>query len=127
VGFSDTDKPDPANPCSFPIQRCVWWDYSVKPGDTVQYSAIPVVGPNQSKLSPDLHNASPVTPEMTIAGQCTPHLSAYFNKGIIYAALYGIGRSGIDSRAGGFREELQPDSGQRPPCATTAASFRDTR
>lgn len=85
VGFSDTDKLDPANPCSFPVQRYLWWDYSVKPGDTVQYSVIPVVGPNPSKLSLDTKNASPVTQPMTITGQRTPHLSAYFNKGIVAA------------------------------------------
>jgi phosphatidylserine/phosphatidylglycerophosphate/cardiolipin synthase-like enzyme len=85
VGFSDTDKLDPANPVSFPIQRYLWWDYSVKPGDTVQYQLIPVVGPNQSKLSLDTKNGSPITPPMTITGQCTPHLSSYFNKGIVAA------------------------------------------
>jgi len=85
VGFSDTEKLDPSNPCSFPIQRYLWWDYSVKPGDTVQYSALPVVGPNQSKLSLDTKNASPVTPPITITGQSTPHLAAYFNKGIVAA------------------------------------------
>jgi hypothetical protein len=85
VGFSDTDKLDPADPCSFPVQRYLWWDYSVKPGDTVQYSVIPVVGANQSKLSLDTKNASPITPPMTITGQCTPHISAYFNKGIVAA------------------------------------------
>lgn len=85
VGFSDTDKLDPADPCSFPIQRYLWWDYSVKPGDIVQYSVIPVVGPDQSKLSLDTKNASPVTPPLTITGQSTPHLSAYFNKGIVAA------------------------------------------
>jgi len=83
VGFSDDDKCDPANPCSFPVQRYLWWDYSVKPGDTVQYSVIPVVGPNQAKLILDAKNASPITPPMTITGQSTPHLSAYFNKGIV--------------------------------------------
>jgi hypothetical protein len=85
VGFSDTDKLDPSNPCSFPLQRFLWWDYSVKPGDTVQYSVIPVVGSSQSKLSLDTKNASPITPPMTITGQATPHLSAYFNKGIVAA------------------------------------------
>ncbi len=85
AGFSDADKVDPANPCSFPIQRYLWWDYSVKPGDTVQYSVIPIVGPSQSQLKPDPKNASPTTPPMTITGQCTPHLSSYFNKGIVAA------------------------------------------
>lgn len=85
VGFSDADKLDPNDPCSFPVQRYLWWDYSVRPGDVVQYSVIPVVGPNQNKLALDPKNASPVTPLMTITGQSTPHLSAYFNKGIVAA------------------------------------------
>ena len=99
VGFSDTDKLDPTNPCSFPIQRYLWWDYSVKPGDTVQYSVIPVVGPNQSKLSLDAKNASPVTQPMTITGQITPHLSAYFNKGIVAAQWVSKALNNTPTRA----------------------------
>lgn len=85
VGFSDTEKLDPANPCSFPLQRFFWWDYHVKPGDSVQYSVVPVVGPNQGNLALDAKNASALTPIMTITGQSTPHLAAYFNKGIVAA------------------------------------------
>jgi hypothetical protein len=99
VGFSDSDKLDPANPCSFPIQRYLWWDYGVKPGDTVQYQVIPIVGPNQSKLSPDTKNASPITPPMTITGQSTPHLSAYFNKGIVAAQWVSRALSNTPSKA----------------------------
>src|SRR5207249_6540174 len=85
VGFSDADKLDPANPWKFPVQRFMWWDYGVTPGDVVQYSVVPVVGPNKDQLALDTNNASAVTPEMTITGQFTPHLSAYFNKGIVAA------------------------------------------
>jgi len=85
VGFSDADKLDPNNPWKFPIQRFMWWDYSVKPGDTVQYSVVPVVGPNKDNLTLDSTNASPLTRALTISGQRTPHLSAYFNKGIVAA------------------------------------------
>jgi phosphatidylserine/phosphatidylglycerophosphate/cardiolipin synthase-like enzyme len=85
VGFSDTDKLDPNNPWKFPLQRFMWWDYGVKPDDIVQYSVVPVVGPNKDNLSLDKKNASPLTPEMKITGQSTPHLSAYFNKGIVAA------------------------------------------
>jgi phosphatidylserine/phosphatidylglycerophosphate/cardiolipin synthase-like enzyme len=99
VGFSDTDKLDPANPTSFPVQRYLWWDYMVKPGDTVQYQVIPVVGPSQSKLSLDTKNASPVTPPMTITGQCTPHLSAYFNKGIVAAQWVSKALNNTPSKA----------------------------
>src|ERR1043165_2370806 len=87
VGFSDDDKLDPKNPWKFPLQRYMWFDYFVKPGDSVQYSVVPVIGPNKDNLSLDSQNASPLTPAaaMTVSGQCTPHLSAYFNKGIVAA------------------------------------------
>lgn len=85
AGFSDTDKLDPANPWKFPIQRFLWWDYFVKPGDTVQYSVVPVVGPDKDNLDLDTKNASTLTPALKISGQSTPHISAYFNKGIVAA------------------------------------------
>jgi phosphatidylserine/phosphatidylglycerophosphate/cardiolipin synthase-like enzyme len=83
VGFSDTDRLDPANPWKFPVQRFLWWDYFVKPGDTVQYSVVPVTGPDKDHLTRATALASPLTGEMKISGQCTPNLSAYFNKGIV--------------------------------------------
>jgi phosphatidylserine/phosphatidylglycerophosphate/cardiolipin synthase-like enzyme len=85
VGFSDTDTLDPQNPWKFPLQRYLWWDYLVKIGDTVQYSVVPVVGPDKDHLTLDTTMASPLTPAMTITGQSTPHVSAYFNKGIVAA------------------------------------------
>lgn len=99
AGFSDADKLDASNPCSFPVQRYLWWDYSVKPGDTVQYSVIPVVGPSATKLSLDTKNASPVTPPITITGQCTPHLSAYFNKGVVAAQWVSKALNNTPSKA----------------------------
>ena len=57
----------------------------MKPGDTVQYSVVPVVGPNKDDLRLDTKNASTLTPAVKITGQSTPHISAYFNKGIIAA------------------------------------------
>lgn len=82
VGFSDADKLDTQNPWKFPIQRYMWWDYSVKIGDIVSYQIIPVTGSKGNlKLAENL--ASELTAEMTISGQCTGHISAYFNKGIV--------------------------------------------
>jgi len=80
VGFSDDDKLDPQAPWKFPLQRFMWWDYFIKPGDTVQYSVIPVTGPDKDHLELDEAAASPITAELTITGQCTPHISAYFNR-----------------------------------------------
>jgi phosphatidylserine/phosphatidylglycerophosphate/cardiolipin synthase-like enzyme len=85
VGFSDTDKLDPKNPWKFPIQRYLWWDYLVKPGDTVQYSVVPVMGPDKDSLSLDMKGAGALTPVLKITSQFSPHISAYFNKGIIAA------------------------------------------
>ena len=85
VGFSDADKLDPTAPWKFPLQRYMWWDYLVDPGDMVQYSVVPVVGPDQGRLSLSLADASAQTPPMTITGQASAHVCAYFNKGIVSA------------------------------------------
>ena len=85
VGFTDTDKFDPQNPWKFPLQRFLWWDYSVKLGDTVQYSVVPVTGPSKDQLALDPKAASALTPAMVVTGQSSPHISSYFNKGIVAA------------------------------------------
>src|SRR5215831_885682 len=85
VGFSDEDKLDPAAPWKFPVQRYMWSDYGVSPGDVVQYSVVPVVGPDKNDLELSTADASALTPSMTISGQTTPHMAAFFNKGIVAA------------------------------------------
>lgn len=89
VGFTATEKLDPTptnDPnvaVKFPIQRFLWSDYYVKLGDKVQYSILPVVGPDKNHLSLDAGAASPMTDPMTVTGQCTANISAQFNKGIV--------------------------------------------
>jgi phosphatidylserine/phosphatidylglycerophosphate/cardiolipin synthase-like enzyme len=85
VGFSDTDQFDPNAAWKFPLQRFMWWDYGIAPGNVVQYSVVPVVGPDKDHLSPADNLASALTPPMTITGQASAHISAYFNKGIVSA------------------------------------------
>jgi hypothetical protein len=63
----------------------MWWDYKVSPGDVVQYSIVPVTGPDKDHLQLSAADASAVTDAMTISGQTTPHVAAYFNKGIVAA------------------------------------------
>lgn len=83
--FTEQD-PDPPNPAwTRPLQRYMWWDYGVRPGDKVQYSVIPVVGKDRNNLQPSTADASALTDVMTVAGQMTPHVSTYFNKGIVAA------------------------------------------
>ena len=83
VGFSDGDKLDPNAPWKFPLQRFMWWDYLVNPGDKVQYSVVPVTGPSSDQISLASNLASPLTPLLEVTGQESPHISAYFNRGII--------------------------------------------
>jgi len=81
VGFNEGEQgPKPSN--IWPVQRFLWWDYDVEPSDVVQYSVIPMLG-TAAQLKQDNPSASALTPAMTITGQCTASLSAYFNKGII--------------------------------------------
>ena len=83
TGFTDGATP-PTPVWKWPIQRFLWWDYFVQPGDTVQYSVIPVTGSNADgtlKLMRDM--ASPLTEAVKITGQGSAHLASYFNKGII--------------------------------------------
>ena len=98
VGFSDDDKLDPAAPWKFPLQRYMWQDYGVAPEDVVQYSVVPVIGPDKKHLKLSAADASPLTDKMTISGQTTPNTEAYFNKGIVAAqwvsrALRGLGKN----------------------------------
>jgi hypothetical protein len=97
VGFSDADKLDPAAPWKFPLQRFMWWDYGVKPGDKVQYSVVPVLG-DQNHLELAKDKASAMSEAVTITGQMSPNVSAYFNKGIVAAqwvsrALADVGKN----------------------------------
>src|ERR1700722_15749589 len=85
VGFVDGQKPDPTAPWKMPLQRFLWWDYLVDPGNVVQYSIVPVCGPDKDHLSLNTVDASALTPPMTITGQTSAHISAYFNKGIFSA------------------------------------------
>ncbi len=97
VGFSDGEVLDPQNPWKRPVQRFLWWDYLVELGDVVRYSVVPVVGPDKDHLELATALASGLTPSMTISGQSTPHVAAFFNKGIVAAqwvsrALDGAGK-----------------------------------
>ncbi len=98
VGFSDGDKLDPNAPWKFPLQRYLWWDYLVAPGNVVQYSIIPVCGSDKDHLELSNADASATTPPMAITGQASAHVSAFFNKGIVSAqwvsrALAALGKN----------------------------------
>jgi hypothetical protein len=84
LGFSATEAFPADAPWKWPIQRYMWWDYGVEPGDVVKYQVIPVTG-SANALVERTDLASDWSEELTISSQFTPHISAYFNKGIVAA------------------------------------------
>jgi len=84
VGFNDTDPFPADDPWKWPLQRYMWWDYGVRPGDRVRYQVIPVAGP-ASALQLMSDDASEWTDELTVTSDFAPHVSAYFNKGVVAA------------------------------------------
>ena len=84
VGFSDNDTLDLNAPWKHPVQRFMWWDYGVKPGQVVQYSVVPVTGTKEN-LQRDDAAASPVTAPITISSRVSANVGAFFNKGIVSA------------------------------------------
>ena len=83
VGFTDGAAPPAAGEeWKWPLQKYMWWDYGVKPGDTVSYQVIPVIG-SAADLKLDAANGSKFTAPMEVSGQCTNNISTYFNKGVV--------------------------------------------
>src|SRR5258708_219275 len=76
VGFSALDQFDPTAPWKFPVQRYMWWDYFVRPGDKVIYQVVPVTGSAANPVL-DEANASKQTDDLTITGQTGDHISAF--------------------------------------------------
>jgi hypothetical protein len=111
VGFNDTDPFPTDDPWKWPLQRYMWWDYDVHPGDSVKYQVIPVTGPAGSlQLMSDL--ASDWTDELTITSDFAPHVSAYFNKGVI--AAQWVSRELDTERESAGRLEGRHHQGRRP-------------
>ena len=84
IGFtSDQMKPEPELEWTWPIQRYLWWDYSVQVGDEVQYRVVPVCGSDYTNLSLHEEMATQWSTTETVSGQDGKAIEAYFNRGII--------------------------------------------
>jgi phosphatidylserine/phosphatidylglycerophosphate/cardiolipin synthase-like enzyme len=96
VGFEDDEHEDGERRAStnWPIQKYQWTDYMANPGDRLQYRVLPMVGPGKRNLAPDPATASEWTAEITLDHEVTPHIAAYFNRGIV-AAQWVSRRLGI--------------------------------
>ncbi|OJU34730.1 MAG: hypothetical protein BGN99_14645 [Alphaproteobacteria bacterium 65-37] len=70
---------------NWPIQKYQWTDYMARPGDTVQYRVVPMVGPDKDNLSADAGRASAWTAKIVLSHEMAPRIEAYFNRGIVAA------------------------------------------
>ena len=101
VGFTDQEKFPADAPWKWPLQRYMWWDYSVQPGDSVKYQVVPVTG-SAGNLQLDDKQASDWTDELKVTGQRTDHITASFNKGIV--AAQWVSRD-LDKEASGTNKQ----------------------
>jgi len=83
IGFQQGETPPPpAEAWRWPIQRYMWWDYDVEPGDSVSYCVVPVLGGPGGLVQPDLTGATWTQP-FTIGPAVGDGVSAWFNRGVI--------------------------------------------
>jgi len=66
----------------WPIQKYVWSDFMVNPGDQVAYRVTPLQG-RAGALTEDPANASPWTDVVEIGAETSDRISCYFNRGIV--------------------------------------------
>lgn len=67
----------------WPIQKFMWSDYMVEPGDIVQYQVVPVTGPDAGHLTAQPQMASPWSPAKKVTAQTDSATQVYFNRGVL--------------------------------------------
>jgi phosphatidylserine/phosphatidylglycerophosphate/cardiolipin synthase-like enzyme len=85
VGFAGgpETKPGERQPTTvWPIQKYLWSDFMVNPGDQVAYRVVPMVG-TATSLKPLDSAASGWTPVVTIGAETPGQISCFFNRGIV--------------------------------------------
>ncbi|MBS1164520.1 MAG: hypothetical protein H6R00_545 [Proteobacteria bacterium] len=85
VGFADgpnvpegTRRPT----TEWPIQKYLWSDFAVSPGDKVAYRVVPMVG-LETALTEALDQASDWSTPVAIGAETEGHAAAFFNRGIV--------------------------------------------
>ncbi len=85
VGFADgpaveegTRKPT----TEWPIQKYLWSDFAVNPGDVVAYRVSAMIGP-ETVLQESADHVSDWSDAMQIGAETSGHVSCYFNRGIV--------------------------------------------
>ena len=81
VGFSGDDpKTAPRTTLQWPVQKFNWRDLTAQAGATYIYDIVPMIGtPGALKRSSTVFTTNPVT----VSPQCSEHVRAFFNRGIL--------------------------------------------
>jgi len=85
VGFAKDEGADPGTrkpTTEWPIQKYVWSDFMVNPGDQVAYRVMPMVG-SADALTEDAGNASRWSEVVEIGAKTKGRISCYFNRGTV--------------------------------------------
>lgn len=84
VGFAgQTAPPGTFQPSNvWPIQKFMWSDYMVQPGDVVQYKVVPVTGPDKDHLA-EAGQGSPWSKPKAVTTQTDSVTQAFFNRGVV--------------------------------------------
>jgi len=87
VGFAgETAAPGTLKPSNnWPVQKFMWSDYMVWPGDVVQYRVVPVAGPDKDHLVEQPGHASEWSPAVSVTADTDSSTHAYFNRGVVAA------------------------------------------
>src|SRR5215475_7951968 len=86
VGFADTSPVPPAGTrkptTEWPIQKYLWSDFMVNPGDQVAYRVVPMTG-SADALKGAGDEASDWSPIVGIGSETEGHAACFFNRGIV--------------------------------------------
>jgi phosphatidylserine/phosphatidylglycerophosphate/cardiolipin synthase-like enzyme len=85
VGFADQAQVAPGTrkpTTEWPIQKYLWSDFMVNPGDQAAFRVTPMMG-RAGQLTADEANASPWSPVVEIGAETAGNISCYFNRGIV--------------------------------------------
>lgn len=85
VGFADGPDTEPGTrkpTTEWPIQKYLWSDFMVGPGDEVAYRVAPMIG-QASALKEANDQSSPWSPKVTIGAETEGRASCFFNRGIV--------------------------------------------
>ena len=85
VGFANGPDVAPGTrrpTTEWPIQKYLWSDFMVNPGDEVAYRVVPMIGPADALKEAD-DQASPWSPTVEIGAETEGRAACFFNRGIV--------------------------------------------